>query len=85
MLPDGYLVRMSSTGYEAIPDPVDGVVVSNGLTDQNVLYGVGDVWFQNLNANTAYYFKVFGYTYTVNGIDYKTDGEIIRTSQTTQP
>jgi endonuclease I len=85
MLPDGYLVRMSSTGYDAIPVPVDGVVVPNGTTDKNVLYGVEDVWFDNLTPNTTYYFKVYGYTYTASGIDFKTDGTILQTKQNTQP
>jgi endonuclease I len=85
MLPDGYLVRMSTTGYSDIATPVDGVQVPNGQYDRNVLYGVEEVWFDNLAPNTTYYFKVFGYSFTSTGIDYKTDGPVIQTKQTTQP
>ena len=85
MLPDGYLVRMSSTGFSDITVPVDGVLVPNGPNDRNVLYGVEDAWFENLNPNTTYYFKIYSYTFTETGIDYKTDGPVTQTRQTTQP
>jgi endonuclease I len=85
MLPDGYLVRMSSTGFADIPVPVDGVLVPNGPNDRNIPSGVEDAWFENLAPNTTFYFKVYGYTFTAAGIDYKTDGPVTQTKQTTQP
>lgn len=85
VLPDGYLIRMSATGYNNIVDPVDGTAVVNNLTNQNVAYGIQEAVFGNLNPNSTYYFKIYSYVFTDAGIDYKTDGVIPQTKQTTQP
>jgi len=76
VLPEGYLIRMSNIGFNAITAPVDGVPVVNSATDKNVAYGVQGVWFTGLVPNTTYYFKMYGYTGTGSRINYKVDGGI---------
>jgi hypothetical protein len=85
VLPTGYLVRMSSTGFSAIVPPVDGVPVADGLNDKNVLYGVQSLTFPNLMPGTTYYFKMFAYAGTGTQIDYKTDGTIPQVQITALP
>jgi len=72
VVPDGYLVRMSSVSFAAIPDPVDGTAIPNSPTEKNVAYGLQGCWFTNLDPNTAYYFKLFAYSGSGGGINYKT-------------
>lgn len=84
-LPDGYLIRMSTSGYAAIPEPVDGTVVLNSPTDKNVAFGATEAWFSNLNSNTTYFFKIFGYNGSGNAINYKTDGVVPQLQQSTSP
>ncbi len=84
-LPDGYLIRMSTAGYSAIPAPVDGVPVADGPADINVAYGIQEVWFTNLTPATVYYFKMFPYKGFGSAINYKTDGIIPQSEQTTTP
>ncbi len=83
ILPDGYLIRMSNVSFEAIQAPVDGVPIANGATDKNVLYGIQEAWFNNLTANTIYYFKLYSYTGTGTDINYKLDGTIPQVQQKT--
>ncbi len=71
--PDGYLVRMSSTGFADIAAPTDGQSYAESSTDKHVPYGTQQVWYKNLSAGT-YYFKIFPYKGTGTSIDYKTDG-----------
>ncbi|PKO97744.1 MAG: hypothetical protein CVU14_09705 [Bacteroidetes bacterium HGW-Bacteroidetes-9] len=85
ILPDGYLVRMSSTGFSSISDPVDGTVYPDNLTDQNIAYGIQNTWFKSLNPNTTYYFKLFSYTGEGSARSYKTDGGVPQLQQTTTP
>lgn len=75
-LPDGYLIRMSSTGYEAIAAPVDGTAVSSDGSNKNIYYGVGKAVFGNLTPGTVYYFKIYPYRGEGTAIDYKTDGTV---------
>jgi len=82
ILPEKYLIRMSTNGFNAIPTPIDGISYPDSNTDLNVNYGQQQVWFTNLNANTTYYFKLFGYTGSGNTVDYKTDGNIPQISKT---
>jgi endonuclease I len=84
-VPEAYLIRMSDQGFSAIQTPVDGTPVSNSATDLNVPYGVQQAWFANLTPNTTYYFKIFGYSGTGGGINYKTDGVIPQIQQLTSP
>ncbi|KAF0194344.1 MAG: endonuclease I [Bacteroidetes bacterium] len=85
ILPQGYLVRMSSTGFAAIPDPVDGTEYPDSSTDKNVVYGVQNAWITNLNANTTYYFKLFSYNGSGAARVYKTDGSVPQLMQATTP
>jgi len=85
IVPDGYLVRMSAIGFEAIPDPVDGVPVTNSPTEKNVPYSLQEVWFTNLSPNTTYYFKSFAYSGTGSSINYKTSGQVPAVQQITAP
>ena len=75
-LPEAYLVRMSSTGFNDIAAPVDGVPVSNDFSNKNVAYGLQKVVFGGLTPGTTYYFKIFGYRGSGSIVDYKTDGTI---------
>lgn len=79
-LPDGYLVRMSATGFGDITTPVDGTAVPNDATNKNVPYGVQKAIFGGLTPNTVYYFKIFSYRGAGSSIDYKTDGTIQQVS-----
>lgn len=85
VLPDAYLVRMSSQGFSSIAMPIDGVEIPDGITDLNVAYGVQTAHFTNLLPNTTYYFKLFAYTGSGSLIDYKTDGAIPQVQLTTSP
>lgn len=73
VLPDGYLIRMSDTGFENIVVPTDGITVSDNYWNKNVLYGLETCVFGGLSENTIYYIKMYGYTGSGSGIDYKTD------------
>lgn len=83
-LPEHYLIRMSTTGFDAIQNPVDGTTYPDSVTDRNVDYGVQSAWYYNLNANTTYYFKLFGYRGSGININYKTDGNIPQLSKIVQ-
>jgi hypothetical protein len=85
VLPSGYLVRMSSTGFAQIQAPVDGTPMMDGLTDKNVAFGIQSASFQNLLPNTTYYFKLYAYSGAGNQIDYKLDGTIPQVQVTTAP
>lgn len=85
VLPQGYLIRMSTVSYQAIALPVDGVPVSNSLYDKNVPFGVNEVIFSNLLPGTNYYFKIFPYSGSGAAINYKTDGLIPKIQQSTLP
>jgi endonuclease I len=83
VIPAGYLVRLGTSGFASIPTPVDGTTYPDTGTDQHVLFGVQNVWFKNLNPNTIYYFKLFGYSGSGASIDYKTDGTVPQIQQAT--
>ena len=78
--PDGYLIRMSDTGFGDITDPQDGVSVPDDFWNKNVSFGVGTCVFGGLTPNTLYYFKIYGYAGSGTGIDYKTDGSVQQVS-----
>jgi len=84
-LPSGYLIRMSNVSLNGISMPIDGFPVADDLNNKNVLYPVHETLFSNLVPNTTYYFKIFSYSGSGSGIDYKTDGIIPQTQQTTSP
>ncbi len=84
-LPDAYLIRMSTTSFDAIPLPVDGTPIPDDTFTRNVPYGMQETWFSNLIPDTTYFFKIYSYVFSgVNGIDYKTDGIIPQIQQKTQ-
>lgn len=74
-LPDGYLIKASSTSYAAITAPSDGTAEADASLVKNVAYGVETVEFTGLNSNTTYYFKIWPYTNSGSSIDYKTGSE----------
>jgi hypothetical protein len=84
-VPEGYLIRMSSIGFEDISNPVDGVPVTDGPNSKNIPAGIQQAWFGNLNPATHYYFKIYGYSGSWNSINYKTDGTIPQVEATTEP
>lgn len=75
-LPEGYLIICSSTGFDSISNPVDGIVKQDGQWHRNVTLGVQEVVFGGLNAGTTYYFKLFSYRYNNGVINYKVDGDV---------
>jgi len=83
VLPDGYLIKGSSVGLEAIVAPVDGVEELDGGLVKNRIYGTENYTFCDLNSITTYYFKIYPYTNSGAEIDYKTDGTIENSSFTT--
>ncbi len=85
VLPDGYLIRMSNVSYADIQAPVDGVAITNSPIDKNVLYGIKEAWFTNLTPGTTYYFKLYPFTGTGPDINYKIDGVIPQSAQSTTP
>ncbi len=82
--PSGYLVRRSSTGFDAITVPSDGITYS-ATGDMYVPFGQEYVWVKDLAAATTYFFKLFPYTGSGNSIDYKTDGSVPQVQKTTEP
>ena len=91
VLPDNYLIKASSAGFNAISDPVDGVPLdddtnlADGTGAKNVAYGTETYTFGNLNVSTVYYFKIYSYTNSGSNIDFKTDGVIDTASALTEP
>lgn len=80
-VPDGYLIRMSTTGFDAISAPVDGTVYPDSNTDKNVTAGTQQVYFNKLSSG-SYYFRIYPYKGSGSTIDYKTDGAVPQTVQT---
>ena len=76
VLPDGYLIKGSTVSFAAITNPSDGVPVSDGGLNKNVIYGVHTYTFSGLSPSTTYYFKIYAYTNSGSNINYKTDGTI---------
>jgi hypothetical protein len=72
ILPDAYLIKGSTVGYEDITDPEDGTPEADGALVQNVNYGIGAYTFTGLDPATQYFFKAFPYTGTGTSINYKT-------------
>lgn len=71
VVPDGYLVKGSSTSYAAITAPSDGTAETNSALVKNAAAGVETVSFTGLTENTTYYFKIFPYTNSGANINYK--------------
>lgn len=79
----GYLVKASSTGFDAIASPVDLVPQSDSLLVKNVAASVQSAQFNGLIPATTYYFKIYPYNGSGSSINYKIDGEIPEASATT--
>ena len=73
VLPDGYLIKWSSTSYAAISDPADGTAEANGASVQNVT--VSPYTVTGLASGTTFYFKIWSYTNSGTNINYKLVGE----------
>jgi endonuclease I len=73
---DNYLIKGSSSGFGAIPDPVDGESEFNSTFVYNAAAGEESHEFTGLNPNVSYYFKIFPYNGTGKAVNYKTDGSI---------
>ena len=82
-VPDGYLVKGSDLGYGSISVPSDGTPEVNGTLVRNVAQGTETYTFTGLSASTTYYFKIYPYTNSGTGIDYKTDGTVPEDDATT--
>jgi hypothetical protein len=83
VIPDGYLVKGSSTSFAAILDPVDGTPEADGALVKNVAAGIQTASFTGLSENTTYYFKIYPYTNSGANINYKTDGTVPTDSEPT--
>jgi len=78
VLPDGYLVMCNDTGTFGAPidgtPQADDTDLSDGRGVKNVPQGTGSCTWTGLGSNTRYYFKIFPYTNSGSGRNYKTDG-----------
>lgn len=81
VVPQHYLIRISTVSYAAIATPVDGTTYANSTYDYNVDYGVQQALIKNLSAGT-YYIKLYSYTGSGATADYKTDGIVPQMSVT---
>ncbi|MBC8402458.1 MAG: endonuclease [Candidatus Marinimicrobia bacterium] len=72
-LPDGYLIKMSSSSYASITNPSDGSVESASNTIKYVSYDVQSATMGPLTGNMTWYIKIFPYTNSGSNIDYKID------------
>jgi hypothetical protein len=68
---DGYLIKASTTSFEAINAPIDGTPEINGSLVKNVAQGDKIVEFTTLTAGTTYFFKIWAYTNSGANIGYK--------------
>ena len=75
VLPDGYLIKRSTSGYASIVNPVDGVPEANSFSVQNIDQGIQAAVFTGF-ADSTYYYKIFPFTNSGSFINYKTDGSI---------
>lgn len=82
-IPDGYLIKGSNSGFNAISAPVDGVPESATGFTRDIPASVEDAVFSGLSSSTTYYFKIYPYTNSGSDINYKTDGTVPQVSVTT--
>ncbi|MDR4989399.1 MAG: DUF5017 domain-containing protein, partial [Bacteroidales bacterium] len=81
---EAYLIKGSTTSFEAIAAPVNGVPEADGALVKNVLAGVETVVFEDLLPATTHYFKIFPYNGEGTARRYKTDGAVPEASATTE-
>lgn len=78
-LPDGYLIRYNTTGFENISDPVDGMPVPGDTNNINIGYGNSSYIVRDLAPGT-YYFRIFPYRGSGGAINYKTGAGVQQAS-----
>jgi len=69
-LPDGYLIKLSSSSYGSIVAPSDGSVETASSTTKYVSYGVQTATLGPLAGNTTWYIKIYPYANSGTNIDY---------------
>lgn len=84
VLPDKYVIKGSTVGFDDIVDPVDETPENEGGLVKIVDYGSEAAVINSLTENTSYYFKIYPYS-TIGSIiyDYKLDGVVPQVSVTT--
>jgi hypothetical protein len=87
VVPQGYLIKISNADNFTAPadgTPIaDDLDMSDGMGAKNVLPGVQQFSFNDLEANTTYYAVIYPYTNSGADINYKTDGTAPRAEATT--
>ena len=78
-----YLIKGSTIGYEAISNPVDGIMEPSAPLVLNIAQNVELCTFTGLLNNTTYYFKIFPYTNTGSHVNYKIPNTPLQTRATT--
>jgi hypothetical protein len=73
---DGYLIKGSLGSFENILPPVDGIEENSSGLVGKVAEGVESYAFENLNASSTYYYKIFPFNGSDTQINYKTGGEV---------
>ncbi|MFH0865130.1 MAG: endonuclease, partial [Bacteroidota bacterium] len=80
IIPNGYLIKMSSVSLADITNPSDGIPVADGTNAKNILPGVQTCTFTGLASSITYYFKIYAYSNSGSNINYKLIGTIQNTS-----
>lgn len=80
----GYLIKGSTSGFDAINAPVDGAVEAESSLVKYVAAGQQTLAITGLNAETRYYFKAFAYNGAGMAINYKTNGNVPQDDALTQ-
>jgi endonuclease I len=76
LLPDGYLIRRSDTGFSSIEMPVDGIPVAEDANNISVPFGTTKCTFKGAVVGTTYYFKIFPFKGEGEAINFKSAGDI---------
>ncbi len=80
-LPQAYLVKAAAGSAPSAP--ADGTAEADADLVKNVVHGSQTVTFTNLTPETEYQFKIWPYTNSGSGINYKTDGSVPTVTATT--
>ena len=83
ILPDGYVIKWSTEGYDKIVAPQDGVAEIEGESVAIVKYGVQKLTAKGLMPENTYFFKAFPYINKGADVKYKKDGTIPQIESTT--
>jgi endonuclease I len=86
-LAQGYLIMINKTGIFTSPVDSTGypndVDLSDGEGIYNVSHNAESYTWENLSPETEYYFKIFPFSNSGESINYKTDGIVPQTNNTT--